>query len=320
VNEHEQQIAELFDAAIDAYEDARPRTQQKVIGVSELGTCHEMTRRRLLQLEETDVPKSRRAAFIGTAIGDVVEEAVVNYCDGPVLRQVEVTVQLPSGRWELVGHVDLVFLSLGGRVVVVDVKSKDGYEAIVRDGPTDQNYMQRNLYALGLWQMGLLAGRTAQLEDVWTANAYIDRSGGEDKTLVKAEPFSWEWVHKAETFLDDVVYAAENGEEASKDKPRNWCESFCEFYSDCRTLDTDVAGLLTDQETVRAVELYAEGQELAREADRMKKQARAVLRGVRGNTTTHSVRWTIVNGSWVEGYQRKDTEKIEIRPLKKDTG
>lgn len=330
MNELEEVIADVFDVAIDRYEEARPRTQQQIIGVSELGTCHEQTRRKLLQLERTDVSKANRAAFIGTAVGDVVEEAVEEHVGGTVWRQIEVGVDLPSGRWHLVGHVDLVlpFFRFGagqpdGQLLVVDVKTKDGYEAIRRDGPTDQNHMQRNLYALGIWQ-ALQRGefdigdgpRARPIEEYLVANAYIDRSGQEPKTLASAEPFSWEWVYAAETFLDDAVYAAENGEEASKDKPRNWCESFCEFYSGCRLLDTDVGGLITNQEAARAVGLYAEGQALEREAKRMKEQAKAQLAGVTGNTATHSVRWITKNATWIEGHMRKESQQIEVRALK----
>lgn len=335
MNELETVIADMFDVAIDSYEAARPRTRQQIIGVSELGTCHEQTRRKLLQLERTDVSKANRAAFIGTAVGDVVEEAVEEHLGGPVWRQIEVGVDLPSGRWHLVGHVDIVLpffrsdADEEARLLVVDVKTKDGYEAIRRDGPTDQNHMQRDLYALGIWQMlqrgeappGVDADAVAALsrqpvDDYLVANAYIDRSGQEPKTLVSAEPFSWEWVYAAETFLDDAVYAAEHGEEASKDKPRNWCESFCEFYSGCRLLDTDVGGLITNQEAARAVGLYAEGQALEREAKRMKEQAKAQLAGVTGNTATHSVRWITKNATWIEGHMRKESQQIEVRALK----
>lgn len=324
MNDLEQSIADLFDGAIDAYEQARPRTQQQIIGVSELGTCHEQTRRKLLQIEPTNASKASRAAFIGSAVGDVVEQAVEDHTPATVFRQLEVGVDLPTGRWHLVGHVDLVLPVFQLKPLIVDGKTKDGFEAVRRDGPTDQNHMQRNLYALGIWQAAERGELDAPgwtfprhpVEDYLVANAYIDRSGQEPTTLVQAEPFSWDWVYAAETFLDDAVYAAEHGEEAAKDKPRNWCESFCEFYSGCRLTDTDVSGLLTDQETVRAVEMYAEAQEMERTAKKMKEQARAALAGVTGNTATHSVRWTTTNASWVEGHMRRESHKIEVRPLK----
>lgn len=312
MNELEQRIADELLDSIKEFVGGQRRTQQTLIGVSEIGTCREKTRRKILQLPETN-PRFLMSSFIGQAVGDWVEQAVQAKWPNAV-RQRTLDVDLPSGNYHLPGTPDLIFtawLDIGP--ILIDVKTVDGHHQIERDGPSFQQLVQRNTYALGAHQAGVFGD--TPVERVLTANVYVDRSGRRNELVVFAEPFSWDVIYEGEAWLDDSMYAVKNGEAASKDKPRNWCAAVCEFFDDCRALDTDVSGRIEDPETVSAVDLYLQGKELAKTGAEMKDQAKALLAGVVGNTDTHSVRW-IFKDATTYTTTRKASDTLEIRRLK----
>lgn len=308
MDDDEQRDAEHVYEALDGFESERPRSVQKIIGVSELGTCRQKTLLKLLQTDESD-HRLKLSAIIGDAVGERAEEAIVKHLADTwpgTTRQQRVTVDLPSGRFQLTGHVDLVTPGWGVR----DIKTKDGLDLIRRTGSDQQNRFQRHLYALGASQCGLL---DMPVEQAMTGNIYIDRSGGEDHPHVVNEQFDWSVVYDAEAWVEDVVYAAERGEDASRDKPRAWCESWCEYVTTCRGLDTDVTGLIDDPETVSAVELYAEGQAEEASGRKKKDEAKKHLTGISGNTAEFAIRSVHVNETDIPGYTRKAYDKIDIR-------
>lgn len=312
MDEVEQQISTDVHDSVDRHEGQRPRSQQGLIGVSELGTCRQKTLLKLLQVNESD-HQLKMSAIVGDAVGERIERALIEHPPEGwkrLLRQATVTVDLPSGQFQLKGHPDLVRPDWG----VLDLKSKDGLELIRSNGSDQQNRFQRHLYTLGSAQCGLL---DIPVERAMTGNVYVDRSGSEEYPFVEVEQFDWAVIYEAEAWLDDVVYAAKEGEDASRDKPRQWCASFCEFFTHCRGVgDTDVTGLIEDPEQVGAVEMYAEGMELAKAGDKKKAEAKKLLKGVVGNTDKFAVREVHVGESEVPGYTRKSHTKIDIRRLK----
>lgn len=313
MNETEHTIASIVHAALDTHEQNRPRSRQGFIGISELGTCRQKTLYKLLRTDETD-HRLKMAALIGDAIGERCETAITQHVTSRawegVRPQETIQVDLPSGRFQLQGHPDLTLPRWG----ILDLKTKNGLELVRSTGADQQNRFQRHLYTLGASQCGLLE---IPAEEAMTGNVYIDRSGSEEYPHVEVEQFNWGVVYEAEEWLGDVVYAAENGEDASRDKPRQWCMSWCEFFTRCRGRDdTDVTGLIEDPETISAVKLYVEGHELTRAGEKKKTEAKKHLQGVSGNTDTHAVRTVHVSESEVPGYTRKPHTKVDIRRLK----
>jgi hypothetical protein len=211
------------------------------------------------------------------------------------------------GTYQVQGHPDLIVDNL-----VIDVKTARGLDIARRKGPSRQQQYQRHCYALGAWTAGLL--KADSLDDVKVANVFIDRAAEQREFHVHMEPYNPQIVEEAAWWLDDVIYAYVNNEEARKEPPRELCEKACGFYATCRALDTDVEGLLGEDAKV-AVGLYNEGTALEREAKRLKIQAKAHLDGVTGSTGEYSVRWVHVNESEV-AFTRDAYERLDIRKMK----
>lgn len=310
MTDEEKALAEMFYESIQAHSKFSPRTRQSsafVVGISDLGFCSERTRRLMAEIpmeEEKDVLE----AFLGTAVGDHVEAAVSNLYDN-ALRGQRVTVELrgDGGIYQVSGHPDLLFPDL-----VVDVKTSDGLEKVRRTGPSQQQFFQRHLYALGAHNAGLF---DVPLEQVRTANVWVDRSGKTKELHVHMDMYSPDIVAEATRWLDEVVYAHLHGQEARKEPPRQMCEKVCGHFLDCRAHDTDIEGLITDPEQLAAVTLYKDGMKLAKVAAKMKEEGKAALEGVRGYTDEYAVRWTWINGTHVDfdraGYNRLDITKVK---------
>lgn len=311
-------LAESIYGAIQWYSTNTERSRQAeafVIGVSDLGTCAERTRRRMAGVVEE--PTDKFEAFIGQAVGRDVEAAIQQHYirEGePVLTQAEVTVALEGdgGTYEFVGHPDTVHAWGVG-----DVKTSDGLSVAQRSGPSRQQLFQRHLNTLGAHHAGLLE---VPLEEAKTYNVWVDRSGRTKEVFVHMDTFSSEIVAEATAWLDEVVYSYRQGIEAQKEMPRTWCEKACGFFQDCRMYDTDVEGLILDVDVASAVQLHQEAKELAKLADTMKRDATSVLSQVNGYVRGadgghYQVRNTWVNPSEFQvtkkGYYRLNVVKIK---------
>jgi len=304
-------LAATIYAAITEWDREKPRAKQTedfVVGISELGFCSERTRRMLAGI--TPEPTDNIAAFIGTALGDHIEQAVVAQFHGPVIRQAEVTVPLEGdlGRYTLTGHPDLLF-----EWGVLDIKTTRGLEVVRRSGPSQQQQFQRHCYALGAWQAGLFGD--LPLREVQVANVWFDRAGDDKECHAHIEPYNPDVVASAAQWLDEVVHAYTRGGEAQKEPPRALCENYCGHFKDCRMGDTDVTGLITDPRLLAAISMYQEGAEMERDGRRLKDQAKSALIGTTGTNGKVAVRWTWVNEAIVperhrDGYQRLTLSRI----------
>jgi hypothetical protein len=278
-------------------------------GVSDLGFCSERTRRMIAQ--QVPAQTDYLDAFIGTAIGDHVEQAyAVKHPEVIVQPEVMVTLYGDGGVYELLGHPDIV--DPAGKII--DIKTKRGLSVVRRTGPNQQQQFQRHCYAQGAFEAGLFHD-DVKLEDVQVANVWVDRAADDREFYAHMEPYSSGMVGAAALWLDDVVYAYLHDQSARKEPAREVCARWCGFYQDCRMLDTDVEGYLTDDEVLTGVDLYQEAKDLERKAAKMKDAAKAALTGVAGSTGKYSVRWIHVNGGHVE-YDRDSYERLDIREVK----
>lgn len=309
MSEAEQALADDVYRALMMYSNLSARSAQAAdfrLGISDIGYCPERNRRMMDQQvpEETDY----LAAFIGTAVGDHAERAVALHLwpDAIIQSEVHLDLRVQGQTYRLPGHPDVIVPSLG---LVVDFKTDYGLTEISRLGATFAQKWQRNAYALAAWQEGLLGD--IELGAVQTANVWIDRTADTKRVHVEMMPFDDEVIAQGMEEIDSTVYAFLNHEEAEKRPERAVCEATCGFWRVCRQHDTDVHGLLEDPRVVFNVISYFEGNELSKQGEQMKKEAKAHLRDISGSTGEYTLRWIWVNPSGDRaGYYRIEVKRI----------
>lgn len=300
-----ERMAEEMWEAIQAFAGERERraVEEGHVGVSDIGFCREHTRMVATQSERTDSP-DKYTAFIGTWLGDGLEQ-VINTMFPTAERHLTVTVTLPSGV-ELEGHPDLVTPT-----GVIDIKTVDGLTSVMRNGPSEGQLYQRDLYAAGLIQ----AGRKIE----WTANVWWDRSGRTSKPWVDVKPYHDTVLSRADEWLSDVLYAIRAQERAPQDMPVEFCVSNCEFFTACRgndvMTDSEGGGLITDPIQVDAVRAYLDARDAKKEAEHVMDDMRRQLASTSGIAEGHVVRWTYVNESEVPGYFRPGYTRLDVRKI-----
>lgn len=273
------------------------------IGVSDIGGCREFVRRTIIDEAFTDEQENYAAAFIGTAVGTLAEQAVKDALGDQVQTQVPVTVALNILGYQLnlPGHPDLVSSN-----ACVDFKTVDKLGVTRRMGPTTKQWFQVMLYIRALIAMGRLP------QDAWAIVAFIDRSGSEPQPLVFAKQYDPAIVAEAEEWLADVIYAVQHGEEASRDQPRSWCEACCPRVSACRGFDTDVEGLITDPIVLEAIEVYRDAGAAIKQLEKDRESAKSVLSHVAGNTGEVVLRWIEVGESEVPAHTRAGYRRLSL--------
>ena len=252
-------------------------------------------------------------AFLGTAIGDHVERAIERKFPGAI-RQASVTLALEGSErtFEVPGHPDLILPDEG---IVLDAKTSDGLSLARRLGADQQKNFQRHGYGKAAWAAGMFGDRP--LEEVQVGNVWIDRSGDTQEVHVQLVPFDQQVLDDASRWLEDVIYAYINGEEARKEPAREVCAVTCGFFSVCREWDTDVEGLLTDPEVVEAIRMYREGAALEKQGRSLKAEAKPALKDIAGSTGDTVVRWIHVNETTVPATKRAAYSRLDIKPVKR---
>ena len=299
--------------AIDRSTNGSARSEQsrkRLLGVSDVGGCHEYVRRTITGEEPSQTPHTYDlAAFTGTAVGDHIEDAFIALRpDDGWVKQAEVSVRLEVHGWQLAipGHPDLY-----NRKNLIDFKTRDGLGVVRRSGPTDQERFQRALYAAALMADGQMD------EDAMLHNIYLDRSGQDTVPVVWSEWYDWHTVMEAGEWLADVLYAIENEEESIRDKPRDWCWAACPFAPRCRgDQDTDVEGRITDPLFVDALAVYRDSNDTIRAAQKDKDSAASVLLGVSGVIENYRVRTVEVGPTVIPEQQRSGYRKLDVRPIR----
>lgn len=314
MDEEETFIADEIYAAIMDYSLNSKRglqAQAFKVGVSDLGYCSERLRRMLDQQVPEDVDFLK--AFIGTWLGEGVETAYKK-AHPNIITQCEVTLPLKGdgGDYFLKGHPDIVDPD---RKLVLDGKSAPGLSAVRRSGPDRQKQFQRHGYGYACWLAGMFG--ECDLEEVRVGNVWIDRSGVEQGLHVQIEPLNMEFIEEMTAWLDDVVYAFKNEEEARKEPAREMCAVTCGFFRTCRAYDTDASGLISDPQLLEIVKMQREGHALETRGKAMKKEAKGLLQGVEGSTGEFVLRWVHVNATEIPSYTRAAYDKIDIRPVPK---
>lgn len=317
------QVAETVRDVINksmSLSDRSMYARENKIGVSDIGTCREYVRRTIIGEPWSDEQDNFAAAFTGTAVGALAEHAAAKWLPGAEV-QVPVVVHLTVRGFELhlPGHAD-VMISREGLVKdeeedhdeLWDFKTKDGLGVVRRTGPTLQQLFQVTMYAKALIDEGRL-----RREGLILSLVFIDRSGAEAQPFVFSFAYTEDILDQCIEWIDDVIYAVENDEQASKDMPRNWCESSCPRVTACRGGDTDVSGLIDDPIVKEAVKVYLESGATIKAATKDKESAKSALVGVAGSTGEHIVRWVDVPETEIAATTRRGYSRIGITPIKK---
>lgn len=279
-------------------------TQQREqrIGISEIGACRSYLARMIAE-QPYDPPDGdiKWPAFVGTAIGDRLEAALREQFG--YQTQLDVVLELPSGR-KVPGHLDV---NTGD--AVWDFKTVDGLADVRRDGPPFRSKAQVAGYRKALIDLGELHPAAC------AALIYLDRSGKEAEPFVYVMgPFECDAIlAEADSRLEDVEYAVINGiEEAPKDEPLTWCAVACPFFLSCRG-DRQPQGLIDDPGHLAAVDRYVAGRDMKKEAEALMASAKRDLAGVSGSTGEHTVTWTHMNQTRVEGFTRAASDRMDVR-------
>ena len=253
------------------------------IGASDLGECRQRVNFILRQVVPSDAP-SKWAAVIGSYVDAGVKEA--RKAARPwLLHDVRCQVTLPNGMTFMCSLDELD----PEEPAYTDVKTKAELAAIRRLSAGDQPRWQRHVCYLAAHQNGLVPAEGT------VRNIFLDRSGRDDRPHVEQEPFSMDVVLEAQAWLEDADYAAQHGEDASKDWPRSMCESYCEFYTRCRGSEPVSEEYLTGYRATQLAEFVAARQQ-RKDAEQVEDALRAELLGVTGRSDTHWVRSTVSNG------------------------
>jgi len=309
-------ISDLINAALDANEHGDARAAQSragILGPSDIGFCRQKAVLVTRQVQPSD-PTRKWAANVGTAVHNYVEAALKETYPNWLLGSIDkitVTATLPSEA-TISGHPDIIAPDLNA---ILDIKTVDGFEWVKRNDTSDAHRFQRTLYALGAMQDGHLdSGKT-----LYVGNLYFDRSGKEQRPLVKVEEFSFDEVDEIDRWISDVMYAVVNKEDANRDIAPSVCQQICEFYTVCRgNLPVHEGQDFTDDPTLKsAIRMAVEAAQMEKQAKAMKSEAKSVLKGFNGTDGEFQVRWTEIAPTFIEGFQRAGSVRMDVVPLKK---
>lgn len=301
-------IGSMIGQAIVGAIDNSARSAQKdsgILGPSDIGFCRQKAALVTRQVQPTDARASIWSAGVGTAVHHFVEDILRGTFPDWIIESERVTAVLPNGA-EISGTPDIIIPEWN---MVLDIKTVDGFAWVKREGTSQNHKYQRFLYADGACR----AGHLDRDKPVWVANVYFDRSGKEATPHVEMEEIDWSMADSISEWLDDVIYAVKNDEDAQRDIPSGICEKICEFYTACRGgLPAEDSEYITDPETIAAIDMYVEGRNIKSQATKMMDAAKAVLTGVNGSTGQWQVRTTHIPGTTLAATQRAGYDKIEV--------
>jgi hypothetical protein len=269
---HGAAIGQQIMAQVGRWQATSPRTLQstmRVLGMSELGGCREYVRASVSGDPKDPQRELKWPAFIGTAVGDFMERALVERAEAGWETQVKLTLTLPNGM-SVSGSTDVY-----NRKYVVDFKTKDGTAEVKRDGPKLKEVIQISGYLIALVDAGGVD------DDAVGVLVYIDRSGKDSQshTFTVSIADARRHLLRAVERLDEVADAMATGVSQSylRDEPESWCWYIqCPFYTACWT-GYQPADEITHPELVSAIEMYAEGRRLRKQADNLMDTAKAKL-------------------------------------------
>ena len=296
----ETEYAELWKIALLSADAGRLRgiqTDGGLLGASDAGGCVHKAVLTVRRTPATDVPVKGKA-IIGTALHETFEQQM-QALNPRLLTQQELVATLPSGA-QITVHPDVMDPD---EPSVTDLKFVEDLAARRKEGVSQQQHMQRNLYGLAMIQAGL-----ADPDTLMVRNLFVSMTDVMD-TWVAQEPFSMQWVDAADEWFSDVRDAVERDVDGAKTAPIYFCQKFCPWFSLCRPPLVDAMGELTSPELRSRVLVAKEAREQRLHWAKVEKQAQEPLKGVSGRVGDVQIVSTTVNG------QHGPYQKLDYRDL-----
>ena len=303
----------FHDAIQNASNNTERSKQQQdfMLGVSNLGHCKQYAALMMRQTPFSDV-RDKTPAFFGTVAGAAIEAQLkIDHPDW--VFQESIFFPLPSGGG-VPSHPDIVIpfnaqdIEAGYYQGVWDGKSKAELETIKKVGPSQQQIFQVHAYAKAAIEAGLLNPDYP----IVVGDVYFDRSGKDVLPHGVMHLYTEDVITFIDEWVNDVKYAVLHNEDASRDMPREWCWSYCEYATACRGHDTDVEGLLESPDIIAAVDMWEEVKALKSEAKKKEAAYKRTLDGVTGSTGTYNIRWTEVAPVEMKASTRSGYKKLSI--------
>lgn len=277
--------------ALTMAEHGKARSMQTdggLLGASDAGGCVHKAVLTVRQTPPTDVPKKGRA-LIGSALHKVFLDNIADTYPERII-ETELVVTLPSGA-QIPLHPDEIDPT---EPSVTDAKFVADLNYRRKEGVSEQQHMQRNLQALAAMQAGIIPE-----EGVTVRNLFVSMTDAED-VWVQQEPYSPEWVQRADDWFSEVRYAVEHDEDGRKEANPHFCESYCPFFSMCKPQPVDALGKISSPGLAQRADLALEAREARKHWEKVEKVAVEALKGVTGSTPTTTVISTWVNAG--KGY------------------
>lgn len=273
-------VNEMLLKALSAYNDSRERSQQKQIGVSQLGGCR---RQVWYQLQDTNKTNDtlKLPALMGTGIHKMIEEALLldvkqNWAEYLIEMEVEY-----SG---LKGHIDLFIPEIGAVIdwKTTKLKNLDYF-------PSKQQRWQVHTYAYLLEKNGYNP-KTVTL-------VAIPRDGDERQIKIHTEEYSEDIAAEAWAWYQDIQQRTEVPE------PERYAAQFCKFYcpyygENCGGKGKDTAEItITDNAIIERVNKYLEVSDKIKTLESEKDGIKAALENINGVTPDGvKVAWSQIAG------------------------
>lgn len=247
------------------YDESRPRSSQAAVGWSELGGCRAALGYRLSGAWPSD-DTDGWAASRGTGMHEYLE---------PILATDGIRTEVDTVYRDVPGHADLV-----GPDWVGDIKTKTkASSAVWKRDPSAmrQARIQAHGYAAGLIDAGELPAESS----IRILVVVID--GTYDDWWCFEEPFDRALADEGIERLEEARAALAEGRPLPKDKPLFFCQSYCPYFTMCRTGDDpDEAEDITDPELVAAVAEYGEATKQQTALKKRKEGLDSLIRGLCG--------------------------------------
>lgn len=198
-----------------AWDQTRPRSQQREFGMSELGDCHRRAGYRLAGVEPSN-PGSSMQAIMGTAIHDAITRVLREIAPPGDLVEHEVTF---AG---ILGHLDRYEAATATVRDVKTVRDARALERIKAGGPPETHIWQVSGYGAGLIAQGHKVRRIGI--------DYIARDTGEEWR--REDDFDPAAIRDALAWVRDVRDTPMEmlSRDHSPDGP--WCKN-CPFFTTC---------------------------------------------------------------------------------------
>ena len=307
--------AETMRLTLRSYDSQRPRskqTQAYLLGVSDIGGCPQYAKLLTEQTPFSDAPDTT-AAMWGTFLHEGITKARA-HANPTLIHDALVKINLPNGV-EVQGHPDEIDPEENS---ITDYKTVDGIAVPRRSGPTEKQEFQVDLYALGAVQAGLLdPDKPITVRIIW-----FDRAGKDKIPHVWQKEWHPDNVNPAVDWLDSVMYAVTNHEDAERTPPVDFCAATCPFYSVCRIPDLpEVDELITDETIKQAVDSYLAGQVMSKEGEALKRSAKSLIDGVSGMVELDDgrqvrARWISIGASKVAATERHPYKRLSLLEVK----